>query len=692
MKVWRLFASCIAFVLISCSDTCEIIWTEGPTDPLTGRAMHCMEILNAPADDDWVMWFCQFKAPFDMTEKVSVSISHVNGSLHNIVPEDGFGGGDLSITYESAPLVNRFRAPEGFVLHRKGRKPVHVKTTYVYQPADAMPSFDYEKVETCPYDMIPRLKKVEKMEGTAIVSPSSCPEAEIVEGQVPGWYRITVDGDISIEASDEDGAYYASVTLENLCRNSKGCPVDNAVIEDWPDFGYRGYMLDVGRNFTTKDNLLKLIDILAHYKVNYLHLHLCEDEGWRLEIDGLPELTSYAAFRGVPDLNEDGSISETSALSMAYCGSLGREDAGSPANGYYTEEDFIEILHYARDRHMTVIPEFDMPGHSRAAIKAMERRAALTGDSSCLLSEPDDLSVYRSAQDYTDNAVNVALPSTYNFVEKVFDAVIALYERAGLPLYAIHIGGDEVPAGAWSEAPSCKALMEKEGMKDLGELKNYFVNRVLDIAEDRGVKVSGWQEVLRHLDPSTAERLKKSMAFANVWIPYEGKDALAYVHANNGLNVIISGNPNTYLDLAYNSNKDERGHSWAGYVDERRAFSLLPFDLYRSVRWDDDRRVADISQAGEGCVQLLPQATQHILGVQGQLWTETIRSFDHVTYYSFPKALGIFERGWNSTPVWQSTVRSDDPLFMDDFNRFFSIVVDHEYPYYESAGIVYHKN
>jgi N-acetyl-beta-hexosaminidase len=407
--------------------------------------------------------------------------------------------------------VNQFRAPEGFYLQKKGKKPVAVDADYAFQPAEPVKLFDWTPVATDVFDMVPRLKKVEKAEGTTVIPADVKPE--IVEGKPSGWYRITLDGAVKVEASDEDGAHYAAVTIDNLKRNAGGATVPNAVIEDWPDLGYRGIMLDVSRDFTSKDNLLKLIDILDHYKVNRLHLHLGDDEGWRVETPGLPELTSYGAYRGIPVLNEDGTISEPDALMPTYCVTPDRNDKATLGNGYYTKADFIEILRYAAERRIVVIPEFDMPGHSRAAIKSMEYRARTTGDASCLLSEPEDVSKYTSAQDYSDNAVNVALPTTYTFIDKVFDGIIALYAEAGVPLEAVHVGGDEVPGGAWEGSPACQALMKANGKTDIGWLKDYFINHVLDIAEAKGVKIAGWQEVGQHLEPATFERLKKNTGF-----------------------------------------------------------------------------------------------------------------------------------------------------------------------------------
>ena len=675
----------------ACSSSSRIIWTEGPTDPATGKALHRMDIVNPPSGTDWTVWFSQFRTPVTMEEGAPASIEHIAGTLYRVIPATETRD-TMTLIYQARPLVNQCRAPEGFHLQRKGEKPVPMPVEYVWQPAEPVQSFTYTPVSTTAYDMVPRLKGFAPTPGTTDLIKATVLPVTYVEGQVPGWYRITVDGDIAVEAADEDGARYADVTLDNLRRNAAGDPVQNGVVTDWPDLPYRGIMLDVSRDFTKKQDLLHLIDLLAHYKASYLHLHLGDDEGWRVEIDALPELTSYGAFRCIPELNEDGTIDEKDALMPTYCVARSRDDADSPGNGYYSHADFVEILRYAWERRIRVIPEFDTPGHSRAAIKAMDVRAERTGDASCRLSEPEDTSSYVSVQDYYDNAINVALPSTYKFIETVFDGLIALYAEAGVPLEAIHVGGDEVPEGAWEGSPACRALMEENGKTDIGWLKNYYIDRVLDIAEAKGVKVAGWQEVAQHLEPATFEKLKKNMAFTNLWAVSHGREELAYQFANDGINVVLSNSSNNYFDLAYNDSKLERGHNWAGFVDERRSFSFLPFNVYKSVRWDDHRRLRDISRDSDGKTALLPEGHPHIIGVQGQLWAETLRCFDHVTYYLFPKACGLFERGWNASPAWEQTTVADDPAFVEDFDAFFSIIADHEYPYYDKEGISYHRN
>ena len=678
----------VTLAIVSCGKT-TVSWKEGESVDKR-HSNFTMEIQNPPAGTDWYIWFSQFRTPTTMLEGSQGKIEHVSGTLYRIVPEADTKGETLHLNYTARTLVNQCRAPEAFFLVRPGKRPVKLDIKYDFLPEEPKHSFEWSHVDVGVEDMIPRLKSVEKGEGETAV-PAEWASVTAVQDKCPGWYRITLAGDKALlEAADADAEYWAGITLDNIRESAAGAKVADMVIEDWPDLPYRGIMLDVSRNFTRKEGLLKLIDIMSRYKANVLHLHMGDDEGWRVEIDALPELTSYGAFRGLPVLNPDGSISEPDALQPTYSASLDRKDLAGTASGYYSHKDFVEILKYAAERHIRVIPEFDTPGHSRAAIKAMEKRAELTGDTSCLLSEPEDTSKYVSVQDYTDNAINVALESTYKFIDTVFDGLIALYKEAGLPLEVIHVGGDEVPEGAWIGSPACQKMMADNGWSSVDRLKDYYVSRVLDIAAAKGVKVAGWQELVQNLQPETAAKLASGLGFTNVWTVSHGREELPYQFANQGLPVVISSAPNAYLDFAYNDSKLERGHNWGGFVDERRTFSLLPYSMYRSVRWDDHGKIKKIADAPAGKTPL--EAKENILGVQGQLWSETIRCFDHVTYYIFPKALGLFERGWNVSPVWEATTVSDDPAFVDDFNQFYSIINDKELPYYQKIGISYHTN
>jgi hexosaminidase len=264
-------------------------------------------------------------------------------------------------------------------------------------------------------------------------------------------------------------------------------------------------------------------------------------------------------------------------------------------------------------------------------MQAYEQR---TGDTSFRLQDPADTSYYWSAQDFTDNVLSVYLSSVYKFYGVVFDEVVRLHQEAGVPLPAIHIGGDEMPNGAWAG-------------RDRHEMKEIFTNNMLDLAETRGICLAGWEDIARNLEPETEERLKRSLYFLNVW----------NTNGVEGFPVVLSPAAYTYLDLAYSDAPDEIGLSWAGYVDERKAFALQPKDY-----------------------------TGSIIGVQAQLWSSQLRSFDDVTYQMLPKALGVVERAWNAYPDWPS-----NEAFITDFDRFYSIVNAKEKPLYEQKGYVFKK-
>ncbi|WP_243665267.1 family 20 glycosylhydrolase, partial [Rhodothermus marinus] len=266
----------------------------------------------------------------------------------------------------------------------------------------------------------------------------------------PEAYHLIVDPEagITLTGTDAAGAFYGIQTLQQLIdpsfyrQTSETIPIPALEVHDAPRFGYRGLHLDVARNFQPKAVVLRLLDLMARYKLNRFHFHLTDDEGWRLEIEGLPELTEVGGCRG---------HTETEATCLVPSHGSGPIPGQQPGSGYYTREDFIEILRYATARHIEVIPEIDVPGHARAAIKAMEARYARlkaagrpeAEAAAYRLVDPADTSVYRSVQGWNDNVINVCLPSTYRFLEKVVDELRRLYDEAGAPLHVVHTGGDE---------------------------------------------------------------------------------------------------------------------------------------------------------------------------------------------------------------------------------------------------------
>ena len=584
------------FVTVACSRVPTAEWTEGAKQD-DGRALHTLVLNNMPKGSR--VWFQEL---FDgKTYVEGPEMHHYQGTSWYIdIPTSG----TVTLKYYGRPLPRCLWAPEGFILQQKGKPDLPMEVTYNFLdlPEKEAASFtcDYE---VQPGDIIPQVKRIQY--GTEPMEPT--------ETHPAGWYRITIgeEGEPQIEADDEDGAFYAKIILSKLSQ-----PLHPMSIEDWPDYQYRGFMLDVVRDFRSVDEVLQILDMMASWKLNALHFHIADDESWCLEIKDFPELTEYGAHHALPDWN----LQETVALKPTANGKIGNAT-------YYSIEEYKQILRYAWERRIAVIPEFDMPGHSRASIKAMQVYERRTGDSSYRLQDPADTSHYWSAQDFTDNVLSVDLPSVYKFYDKVFDEVIRLHKEADVPLSAIHIGGDEVPDGAWSG-------------RDHHEMKEIFINTMLDLAEARGIRLAGWEDIAKGLEPETQERLKRSLYFLNVW----NTDGI------EGFPVVLSPAAYTYLDLAYSDAPDEIGLSWAGYVDERKTFALQPKD-YKG----------------------------DIIGVQAQLWSSQLRSFDDVTYQMLPKALGVVERAWNTSP--DST----------GFERFYGIIVAKEMPVWEKKGWVYKK-
>ena len=544
-------------------------------------------------------------------------MNHYQGTSWYIdIPESG----TVTLKYYGRPLPRHSWAPEAFVLQQKGRPDMPMEVEYHFlklpEKQDSM-DWSSNQCEVQPADIIPQVKQVKYLDSTVETFSETSPKTEIPPIVHPaGWYRITIgeDGVPKVESDDEDGAFYAQTTLSKLPR-----PLQPMTIEDWPDYAYRGFMLDVVRDFRMVDEVLEIIDLMASMKLNALHFHIADDESWCLEIEDFPELTEFGAHHALPDWD----LQETMALKPTANGCIGN-------TSFYSAEEYKRILRYAWDRRIRVIPEFDTPGHSRASIKAMQAYERRTGDSSFRLQDPADTSRYWSAQDFTDNVLSVYLPSVYKFYGKVFDEVIRLHKEAGVPLPAIHIGGDEVPDGAWSDI-------------DRHEMKEIFINGMLDLAEARGIRLAGWEDIAKGLKPETQERLKKSLYFINVWNT-EGVE---------GFPVVLSPAAYTYLDLAYSDAPEEIGLSWAGYVDERKTFALNPKD-YKG----------------------------NIIGVQAQLWSSQLRSFADATYQMLPKILGVTERGWNA--------EANEPI-ETAFNRFYSIIVSREMPVWEQKGYAFKK-
>lgn len=655
-----LFAIFATIVMASCSSQQPTVeWIEGALDPQSGLYENEFVVRGVPADSkDWVIWFwTQTLTRFEEVESDGMELKHFKARLHMLRPKGTPKvAGEYRYRYRtSAKLWNKSKFPTKLSYRNGTDEPMRIDITYKMLPlaCDGEAVFatnaEVQISESAPEHIIPQPKSiVYSAEGTTDLSSweRATADVKMVGDKHPeGWYRITLDGGVKIEAADEYGAYYAGTTLENI--KSNGTTVRNMVIEDYPDFGIRGFMLHVASTHQTMDKLYQLVDMLARYKINVLHMHLTDDYGWRVEIADIPELTEFGARSQIPQPDGQGWYKEDGAIMSS--STLDKNDMSYANNHYYSREDYIALVKYCAERKIKVLPEIDFPGHSRAAVEALRAYERRTGDKRYTPTHPEDKSVFASVQGVGDNTFDIALESTYNFMGLVFDHLVEMHREAGVPLTEVHIGGDEVPEGAWFGSPACQALLAKapKGADALEVFYSYFANRTMDVAEARGLKLCGWHEVVEHLDKPTMKRMAEHCAWVNFW-GFDRMLPIVKKATDCGVNVVLSNCQTTYLEEMYTLNKEEHGNGWAGPIDIKTAFSLDPFNPAYPIK-----------------------NRSKILGVQSQLWSQ------HIDYFVFPKGLGNFDRAWNATPQCS-------------YDKFYSTLVNNELPYIKSRGIKYY--
>jgi len=506
-------------------------------------------------------------------------------------------------------------------------------------------------------------------------------------GAIPGQsspeaYDLTIDpvAGIRIVGITSAGVFYGLQTLRGLLpppgsAQSGGVTFPALHVIDAPRFAYRGFMLDVARNFHPKPAVLRTLDLMARYKLNVFHMHLTDDEGWRVEIAGLPELTTIGARRGH-------TIDSKNFLPPAFGSG---PDVGKPyGSGFYTRADYMEIVRYAAARHIEVIPEIEMPGHARAAIKSMQSRPEYR------LNDPDDSSKYESVQGYPDNVMNPGLQSTYDFIQRVVMDLAAMHREAGAPLRHIHMGGDEVPAGVWQGSPAVQRYMAALSLTSVNDLWYAFYFRVESILKAQNLRPSGWEEIavrktvrdgrpVNIVNPSFAERGWRAYVWNNIagW----GAEDLAYRLANGGYDILLSPATNYYFDFAWNQNPDETGLNWGGYTDMQKPFQFIPYDYYRNTRTDHDGNPLPPGIFA-GKDRLTDYGKSHVVGLQGNLWSETLGGDGRLDYMVIPKLFGLAERAWAPDPAWATEQDSTkaDSLYREDWSRLSNIVGKRELP------------
>ncbi|MBS1524587.1 MAG: carbohydate-binding domain-containing protein [Bacteroidetes bacterium] len=509
-------------------------------------------------------------------------------------------------------------------------------------------------------------------------------------------YQLNVSSAaITIKATTPAGAFYGIQSLLTLIPPSafvhpqKEIHIPCVEIKDEPRFGYRAFMLDVGRNFHSKEELFRILDVMALYKLNVFHLHLTEDEGWRLQIPALPELTEVGAKRSH-------SLDSKNTLPASH--GSGGDTSNPQGTGYYTVADYIDILKYAQARHITVLPEIETPGHARAAVKAMNARynrlmaeGKKEEAEKYLLSDPNDKSVYSTAQAWNDNVIDVSLPSTYNFIATVIDGIQAIYKQAGVPLTTIHFGGDEVPRGVWEKSPAYFALKATHPeIQSTTDLWYYYYGKVNDLMKARGLKMAGWEEM-----PLLRTRVDGRPVYlpnpdfshehwqAEVWNNTlgDGNEDLAYKLANGGYHVVLSPVTNFYLDMAHYKSFDEPGYYWGAFADIDKLFSFIPFDYFKNSKVDKNGLPID-PKIFIGKQRLTDYGKSNIIGLQCALWGENIKSNERLEYMMLPRMLGFAERAWGQDPAWATEPNSakSDSLYQIAWVNFVNVLGKRELP------------
>ncbi len=473
-------------------------------------------------------------------------------------------------------------------------------------------------------------------------------------------YLLTVDpaDGVTIVGGSSAGVFYGLQSLLALVpvkaweNPQSKIDIKAVTISDKPAFEYRGISLDIARNFIEPSAIKKLIQVMAFYKLNKLHLHLTDDEGWRLEIPSLPELTQVGGFRGH-------TLDDKDHLSPAYGSGSDPDPNVSHGSGFLSKETFIEILKYANQHHVEVIPEINFPGHARAAIYAMEARydrLMKEGKKEDALKyrliDPDDASQYNSAQNFNDNIICVCNEAPYLFYERVVDDIIGMYEKAGQTLKTLHAGGDEVPHGSWSGSPICADFLKYH--PEIGSAENlqaYFEGRLFEILRKKELIMAGWEEIAMKKNDQgvwipNPEFVGEGM-LPFVWNSLDDNLDLGYRLANAGYPVVLCNVTNFYFDLAYSHHPEEPGHYWGGFVNTRRAFEFIPYDVFKSTLTDRYWRFIESDSQFKDLEKLGREAHKNIVGIQGVLWSEFLKGGEMLEYFYMPKLLGLAERAWS---------------------------------------------
>ena len=746
-KLLTTFACLLAALTMSAQSPVEVNWQMGQNNTAANNYSSRFVIKNIskqPLGNDWQFFFNQFSRSVTLPAGCPVDIEEVSTTYYRMKPNANYRGiaaGDSLVVdvVMGGALINKNYMPAGGHLVMNGDMAHPVAVKFNRAPLDkpgqwrdhkAYPDGNYmfafneaingfgDGYTGNDYDIFPAPKQVDIEDGFTQVGNlvtiktgkwfqwggyrraknllttelekrgiyATSGQGTVIKllldkklSENREYYSLRVhDGQITILGVTQAALMNGVKTLVAALDHSKGHRLQNCFVIDWPDFGYRGVMLDIARNYVVKpDQMKRFIDLLAYYKINTIQFHFSDDEAWRLEIPGFPELTQVAARRGA-------TLDEKGYLAQIFDGNGNPDDLSQCANGYITRAEFIDLLRYAWRKGIRIIPEIETPGHARAAIVAMKNRAMNNpvAEQFRLWDEKNE-SVFSSAQNYRDNVLNVASDDVYRFVDRVVAELQLMYKEAGLKLEVVHLGGDEVPSNAWSKSPDVQALMQREGLKTQHEVSEYYIKRISDLLAARKIRIEGWQEVALDHKPEFNAVMTPRVAGVNAWSTVGSRSDVPYRLANDGYPVILSNVTNFYMDMAYSWHQNEQGLHWGGKVDEFDAWSALPANIYATARTAVDGTPINITTAGDGKAKL--EKPENIIGVQAQLWGETLRSFDEVQYMLLPKMMGVSERAWTAVPAWSKDL-TDANAYKEARHQYNLKIGTRELPLLHSMG------
>lgn len=441
-----------------------------------------------------------------------------------------------------------------------------------------------------------KLKVQQGSAGTIFFKQNSSPDATLgKEG-----YTLEVTSKVAIISANEPaGLFYGAQTLlqlfpkeiESLTPVKMVWTAPAVSIKDYPRFAWRGLMLDVSRNFFTKEEVKRYIDQMTRYKYNVFHWHLTDDNGWRIEIKSLPKLTEVGAWR---------------VERAGHFGDRAEPKPGEPATygGFYTHEDIKEVVQYAQDRNVTIIPEIDVPGHSMAAV-ASYPELSCTKNKDIRVNPGTNFAEWYGNGTFKmliDNTLNPSDEKVYEFLDKVFTEVAALF-----PASYIHVGGDECYKGFWQQDEGCQALMKKLNIRHVEDLQGYFMNRVEQILKAKGKRLLGWDEILEGgISPDATLMSWRGMKY--------GIEA-----AHLGHDVVMT--PTTFA-----------------YIDYVQGDPTIEPPIYGSLRVSKCYSFEPVPEGVDA---------KHILGGQGNLWSEQLPTMRHAEYMTYPRAWALAEVFWS---------------------------------------------